>query len=134
MTARAGTDGPTLRVLRVGADRWRVPTLDTSNVRVQYTVYGHQMVTEGLDITADHLFLNAALALPYVDGHVDAPVEVELHIPADWKVVTELEEVGSRPPTYRAGNYDELVDSPIDAGHPLVLTIRPHGIPHRISI
>jgi predicted metalloprotease with PDZ domain len=92
------------------------------------------MVTEGLDITADHLFLNAALALPYVDGHVDEPVEVELHLPADWKVVTELEEVGSRPPTYRAGNYDELVDSPIDAGHPLVLTIRPHGIPHRISI
>ncbi len=103
-------------------------------LQVQYTVYGHQMVTEAFDLTSDHLFLNAALCLPFVDGHLQEPVEVELHLPPDWKVVTELEEVSSRPPTYRAQTYDELVDSPLDAGHPLVLTIRPHGIPHRISI
>src|SRR5580658_8012978 len=92
------------------------------------------MVTEAFDLTSDHLFVNAALAFPFVDGHLQEPVDVELHLPPEWRVVTELEEVTARPPTFRAANYDELVDSPIDAGHPLVLTIRPQGIPHRISI
>jgi predicted metalloprotease with PDZ domain len=91
-------------------------------------------VTEAFDLTPDHLFLNAALSLPYVDGRQQEPVDVELRLPAGWNVVTELEEVGTDPPTYRARNYDELVDSPIDAGHPVVVTVRPHGIPHRISL
>ncbi|MCI4365222.1 MAG: PDZ domain-containing protein [Thermoplasmata archaeon] len=134
LAARGAEDGPAVGVQRVGADRWRLATAGIPRVRVQYTVYGHQMVNEAFDLTSDHMFLNAALALVYVDGHLDEPVTVELHLPPEWRVVTELEEVLTHPPTYRARNYDELVDSPIDAGRPLVLTIRPLGIPHRISI
>ncbi|HLM69982.1 MAG TPA: PDZ domain-containing protein, partial [Thermoplasmata archaeon] len=62
------------------------------------------------------------------------PADVALEFPADWKVITELEEVAHAPPRYRARNYDELVDSPIDIGRPVVLTIHPGGIPHRISL
>jgi predicted metalloprotease with PDZ domain len=134
VSARAAGGSGSVPVQRVGSDRWRLTTAGIHALSVQYTVYGHQMVTEGFDFTSDHLFLNAALALPFVDGHLQDPIEVELHLPPDWRVVTELEEVSARPPTYRARNYDELVDSPIDAGHPLVLMIRPMGIPHRISI
>ncbi|HXQ48962.1 MAG TPA: PDZ domain-containing protein [Thermoplasmata archaeon] len=134
LTARPSGGAGSVPVERVASDRWRLTTAGIHSLTVQYTVYGHQMVTEAFDLTSDHLFLNPALALPFVDGHLQEPVEVELHLPPDWRVVTELEEVGSRPPTYRAPTYDELVDCPIDAGHPLVLTIRPHGIPHRISI
>jgi len=134
MTARTTEDGTPLLVRRISSERWRLATEGVARVTVQYTVYGHQMVTEAFDLNPDHLFLNAALSLPFVDGHLEEPVEVELHLPPDWRVVTELEEVNARPPTFRAANYDELVDSPIDAGHPLVLTIRPQGIPHRISI
>jgi predicted metalloprotease with PDZ domain len=134
MTARATEGGAPLAVVRVSSERWRISTPGVAGVTVQYTVYGNQLVTEAFDLNRDHLFLNAALSLPFVDGHLEEPVQVELHLPPDWRVITELEEVAARPPTYRAANYDELVDSPIDAGHPLVLTIRPQGIPHRISI
>jgi predicted metalloprotease with PDZ domain len=134
VSARASVGSAVIPVERVGSERWRLSTGGLHSVTVQYTVYGHQMVTEAFDLTSDHLFVNAALAFPFVDGHLQDPVEVELHLPPDWRVVTELDEVRARPPTYRAANYDELVDSPIDAGHPLVLTVRPHGIPHRISI
>ncbi len=134
VTARTSVGSASVPVQRVASDRWRLTTAGIRALTVRSTVYGHQMVTEAFDLTSDHMLLNAALCLPFVDGHLQEPVEVELHLPTDWRVVTELEEVSSRPPTYRAETYDELVDSPIDAGHPLVLTVRPHGIPHRISI
>jgi predicted metalloprotease with PDZ domain len=133
MTAQASPDGPPLPVERVDKTRWRVLTEGRSEFRVSYSVYGHDVVTEAFDLTPEHLFVNAALCLPYVDGHQADPVTVHLDIPPDWHVVTELEEDGA-PHTYRAPDYDTLVDNPIDAGHPLVLTIRPAGIPHRIVL
>jgi predicted metalloprotease with PDZ domain len=123
-----------LDVQRVDKARWRVAVGAEPSVRVRYTVYGHALITEGLDVTAEHLFLNAGLCLPYVDGHKDAPYELALHVPAGWTVVTELKEVERHPPTYRAESYDELVDSPVDCGTPVVLTITPKGIPHRLVL
>jgi len=132
--ARRAPDGPPLRVESVARARWRVHTEGASRVHVEYTVYGHELITEGFDLTTDHLFLNAALALPLVDGHVSDPVTVTFEVPSDWSVITELEPVGTAPPRFRAKNYDELVDSPCDVGRPVVLTVHPAGIPHRISL
>ncbi len=132
--ARREPGGTPLSTERVDKARWRIRTEGASRVHVEYTVYGHQLVTEGFDLTPDHLFLNAALCLPYVDGHLSEPTTVALDVPPAWTVVTELEEVDGTPPRYRARNYDELVDSPIDVGRPTVLTVRPAGIPHRIAL
>jgi len=134
LTAHDAPQGASLPVERVDKGRWRVETRGARAVRIDYTVYGHDLVDEGFDLTPEHLFLNAAVCLPYVDGHLSDPADVRLEVPSDWKVVTELEEVASHPPRYRAPNYDVLADNPIDAGHPLVVTIRPAGIPHRISL
>jgi predicted metalloprotease with PDZ domain len=130
--ARSEPDGRPLDVRPVDKARWRVATGGADHVRVDYTVYGHDLITEGFDLTHEHMFVNAALCLPFVDGELGTSVTLTVEIPSDWKVVTELEEVGPR--TYRARTYDELVDSPLDAGVPVVLTIRPSGIPHRISL
>src|SRR5271157_523578 len=127
-------EGTSLPVEPVDKARWRVHTGGAERLRVDYTVYGHELLTEGFDLTPDHLFLNAALCLPYVDGHVTEPATVSLEVPPDWKAVTELEEVGTSPPRFRARHYDELVDSPIDVGRPVVLTVRPAGVPHRICL
>ena len=134
LTAHSVPGGEPRPVDRVDKARWRVDVGGATALRVDYSVYGHEMVTEAFDLTPEHLFVNAALCLPYVDGHRSDPVEVSLEIPPDWSVVTELEETGRSPPRFRAPDYDALVDAPIDAGRPTVLTVRPRGIPHRISI
>jgi predicted metalloprotease with PDZ domain len=134
LVGRRGPDGAPLRTVRVDKARWRIETEGASRVHVDYTVYGHQLVTEGFDLTPEHLFVNAALCLPYVEGHLLEPTTVALDVPVDWTVVTELEELPGPPRRYRARTYDELVDSPIDVGRPIVLTVRPAGIPHRICL
>ncbi len=133
MEARSQPDGRVLPIERIDKARWRISAGESTAARVEYTVYGHEMITEGFDLTTDHMFVNPALCLPYVDGHLADPVEVRFEVPTDWKVVTELDAVGAAPPTFRAPGYDALVDNPIDAGRPVVVTIRPAGIPHRIS-
>lgn len=134
LRAMRPSDGSRLGVERIDKGRWRITTEESVSIRIEYTVYGHDLITEAFDLTPEHLFVNAAVCLPYIDGHLTDPVEIALHIPPDWRVVTELPEVGLQPPRFRARDYDELVDSPIDAGRPVVLTIRPHGIPHRITL
>jgi predicted metalloprotease with PDZ domain len=134
LTARREGRPAALSAERVGKARWRISTEDAPRVHVEYTVYGHQLVTEGFDLTSGHMFLNPGVCLPYVEGQISTPVTVTLNVPADWSVVTELEEVGRDPPRYRARDYDELVDSPIDVGRPVVLTVLPAGIPHRICL
>jgi predicted metalloprotease with PDZ domain len=134
MGAVATPSGSLLPVERVDKARWRFTVGTETAIRVRYTVYGHALITEGLDITAEHLFLNAGLCIPYVDGHKEEAYDLALHVPPGWTVVTELAEVERNPPTYRAQSYDELVDSPVDCGTPVVLTITPKGVMHRLVL
>ena len=132
--ASRSDDHAPLPVERIDKARWRVSTQGSPSVRVGYTVHGRDLITEGVDITQTHVFLNAALSIPYVDGHQNEPIELTLHPPPGWQVITELASVGLEPPRFRAKSYDELVDSPVDIGRPLVLAVRPAGIPHRIVL
>ncbi|MCI4356880.1 MAG: PDZ domain-containing protein [Thermoplasmata archaeon] len=121
-------------IRRIGKARWHVDPGGEDAVEIRYTVYGNELRTALFDLTTDHMFLAGGFVLPYVEGRRDEPHEVALVAPADWRVFAELPLVGADPPTFWAADYDELVDSPIDAGRPEELTIRPNGIPHRILL
>jgi predicted metalloprotease with PDZ domain len=123
-----------LRVDPVEVGRWRVWTDGASSVDFHYQVYGHIVATDGFDVTPEHLFLSPVFCFPYVDGRKEEPCEVVVPLPDGWKAVTELTEVDRHPPRFRAESYDELVDSPIDCGTPVVYPIVAGGIPHRIVI
>lgn len=132
--ARGADAGPSLPVERIDKARWRVTTQGLTSVEVTYIVYGHRMENDWLDVTPEHLFLNAAVCLPYVDGRKDEPYELALILPPDWKVFTELAPVGPSPARFRARDYDELVDSPVDCGTPVELQTTAAGVPHRIVL
>lgn len=132
LRATAGEGGPELPVERIDKARWRVAASPDGSVRVQLVAYGHELITEGLDLTDEHLLLNAAVCLPYVQGRQGEPVDLVLHLPDGWKAVTELEELSKSPPRFRARDYDELVDSPVDCGPLEVRTLVVRGIPHRV--
>ncbi|MFZ1022962.1 MAG: PDZ domain-containing protein [Thermoplasmata archaeon] len=134
LTAATDPGGESLQVERRDKARWRIPLVGNPQVHVRYSVYGRRPETDALDVTDEHLFLNAGRFLPYVDGRKEEPVEVAIHVPDDWKIITELREVGKQPFRCRADNYDDLVDNPIDCGTPVLLETRPLGIPHRIVL
>lgn len=124
--------GEILPVRKLEKNRWEVLPGGARALALSYVVYGHELTSQGLDITGEHIHFNAAHALLYPEGTLEGPYDLTIHPPAGWKVFTELPEVGKNPPRYRARNFDELVDSPIELGNPLESTIRPAGIPHRL--
>ena len=131
--AQAGT-GAVLPVTKQDKARWRITTEGSTHIEVRYEVYGHSTEDDGVDVTSEHLFLNPGQFLPYVDGREREALEVAVHAPNDWRVFTELPEIGRSPARFRARDYDELVDEPIDCGTPVELTVRSAGIPHRILL
>ncbi|MGA7860781.1 MAG: PDZ domain-containing protein [Thermoplasmata archaeon] len=132
--ASQANTGASLPIVRQDKARWRVTTEGAAHVEVRYEVYGHDLRDDGVDVTADHLYLNAGKVLPYIDGREHESLVIAVHVPSAWRVYTELPEIGRSPARFRARDYDELVDEPIDCGTPVELTVRPAGIPHRILL
>lgn len=133
LSAQGGTPPRPVPVERLEKARWRLHP-PRGPVEVRFRAYGHAMLTEALDVSDEHLFVNAIRFLPFVDGRRTEPHEIALDVPAGWSVVTELSEIGPGAHRYRAADYDELVDSPIDVGTPKVYSFAPLGIPHRLAV
>ncbi len=124
------TEGTTLAVTKETKNRWGVAAGNESRVRFEYSVYGHEPSCQGVDISPEHLYLNGAGVFCEVEGTKGLPLELEIHPPGDWKVYVELPEISRHPPLFRARDFDQLIDSPIEVGTPQVHTIRPAGVPH----
>ena len=128
-----GTEDPA-PIERLEKARWRVDPRGRDAAEVRYSVYGNELRSALFDLTAEHMFVAAGFFLPYVEGRREEPHDLALVVPDGWTVHTELAQVGTDPPTFRASDYDELVDSPVDCGRPETHTISPGGVPHRIVL
>jgi predicted metalloprotease with PDZ domain len=134
VSARALEGSQPLQVERIEKNRWRVSTVGIDSCVVAYTVYGHELLDDGFDVTDEHLFLNATRCLPYVVGRENEPLELVLHLPPGWRAYAELPRTADLPPRFRARDYEELVDTPVDCGTPQELEFLAGGIPHRLVI
>lgn len=123
-------DGHPLPVRKESKNTWVVDAGEATHFSFSYSVYGHELSSHGLDISPEHIYLNGAGAFCEVNGQKKIPLELEIHPPANWKVYAELPEISKDPPRFRARDFDELLDTPIDVGNPQVHTIRPSGVTH----
>ena len=72
----------------------------------------------------------------YIVGRKDEPCVLELVVPPDWKVAVGLERIrnqGSHP-TFKAKNYDTLVDNPVTAGGYFEARYDEHAKSHVVAI
>ncbi len=81
---------------------------------VEYEIAADNPGPYGAQVNARHAFINLAEILMYLPEGRGLPARLDLtNLPEGWKVATSLAPSGSG---YRAANYDQLVDSPIEAG------------------
>ncbi|MEM7551378.1 MAG: peptidase [Bacteroidota bacterium] len=68
----------------------------------------------GSSIEKDHVLINGQTVFGFPSGMQDEPLSIKLNYIEDWEVGTALEPVGEK--TYKADDYDHIVDSPILLG------------------
>ncbi len=124
-----GRGGKTLRMARVGANRWRV-TASGQDLVFSYRVHasalsqGHSLVNDQGGI------LNAASVCMFVDGHRAQPIEINVGITESvkWSTYSALSASGG-PGRFEAASYGELIRTPI-----LVGRFSEHRIPHGTGV
>lgn len=132
----ATNDGHPARWEKTAKDGWRVETTLAGRVRVSYRVYAHELTVRTCHLDGTHGFANGAAVFLFIPGRTQEPVTLEIAVPARWQVATGLEPLGGGNGVFRfrARDYDELVDGPVECGTHRLLEFEVDGVPHRIAL
>lgn len=118
VTAVAGTR--TLAVAKSTKNRWKITTGGAPSVTLRYKVYSREMTVRNNWVESSFAMINGAPTFLTLVEKASRPHDVRIELPAAWKKIeTPLEPVAGSANTYRAADFDTLVDSPIIIGNPL---------------
>jgi predicted metalloprotease with PDZ domain len=132
VTARSA-DGRARSVEKTRKNRWRIEAAGAQAVTVRYRVYGREMTVRNNWIEAGFAMLNGAPTFLTLVEDRARPHELRIELPSGWKTsATALMPVSGTPHTYRADDFDTLVDSPIILGNPVVETFAVDGKQHHL--
>ncbi|MDT4897569.1 MAG: hypothetical protein QOH25_2646 [Acidobacteriota bacterium] len=132
--AASDAQGGALRWQKTNKNTWRVETGGAKELRVTYQVYANELSVRTNDLNDRHAYWNNVAVLMYPEGRLSAPATLRVVPFGDWKVATGLPAVPGQLNTFRAENFDELYDSPVEVGLFKTVSFEVQGVPHRIVI
>lgn len=124
-------DGAPLRVERLAKDTWRVHHRGPPEIRVRYRVYANDLTVRTNHLEGSHGYFNGAATFVTSDRHRGEPCALELALPDGWRADCALP-FGDG--AFRARDFDELVDSPVEMGRHAPLSFTAAGKPHEVAI
>lgn len=128
---RVSCAGQTLPVERTGVASWRLrdPGGDPAQLSVSYRILATELSVRTCHLTADHGFLALAGVVLQVEGMRWMPHRLELLLPPQWQAFLSLPRLADG--RWQAGDYDQLIDTPIEAGPHPQHDFEVAAVPHR---
>ncbi|MBC7446463.1 MAG: M61 family metallopeptidase, partial [Hymenobacteraceae bacterium] len=128
-------DGKPLVWEKTDKATWRVRHQPGQAVKLTYQLYANEPSVRTNVCDDQHACVIPAATFMYVAGHLDLPATVSVALPTGWnRVSTALPAVAGSPNTFRAADYDELVDSPLELGAHREFAFVSRGIKHRVAL
>jgi predicted metalloprotease with PDZ domain len=120
---------------------WQAAPCD-GPLTLTYQVYAWDLSVRAAHLDQTHGFFNGSSVFLRVLGQEQSAHIVDIRQPdgaafKSWRVATALPELKARRygfGTYIAGDYDELIDHPVEMGNFALLTFEAHGVPHDIVV
>lgn len=133
----AGSDAA-ISVQKSSKNRWLVKCVPGKDVELVYEVYCREMSVRSNWVDSDMAILcGAAFVVTTVHPDPNPPEvehQVKLQLPAEWsRSVTSLALVEGQEHTYIATSFDELADSPIICGTPVLQDFDAGGSSHVLA-
>lgn len=130
-----GATDSSLDVERIAKGTWRIDCAGEETVRIAYKMYGDTLSGTFSQLDDRHASINGPSLFGYIVGRRNDPIEVEIEAPSGWKSYCALKQRTRRGKTILlAGNYDILLDSPIEIGKPLHRRFEHQGIAYHVVL
>lgn len=107
--------GKPLTWQKIDKSTWRVTTVTPTELNVRYQVYANELGLRARHIDDSHAFIDASGFFMFTDASRNQAVTVSLTVPKAWRSFSGMA-YGKNKHTFKAANYDVLVDSPIETG------------------
>jgi predicted metalloprotease with PDZ domain len=128
-------------VTKVAKNEWQAAPCRGPLTLVAH-VYAFDLSVRTAYLDATRGYFNGAAVFLAPVGHEDAPCEVDIARPqgdadANWRVATTLPVLDAAPYAfgrYRAANYDDLIDHPVETSAFALVTFTAGGVPHDIAV
>jgi predicted metalloprotease with PDZ domain len=115
--------------LRTGPASWRLELDGAAPVVIRYSILATDLSVRTCHLNGDHAFLALAGVVLEVEGERWSPHRLELRLPETWQPFLPLPPDGAGG--WCARDYDELIDSPLEAGPHPSHDFQVSGVPHR---
>jgi predicted metalloprotease with PDZ domain len=124
-----GPGGNELQIERSDSRGWKVANPDKGAVTISYRVLGDDpgLGFFGVNVHPHTVFVNGPAAFMYPEGRLRERAWLKLDLPEGWQVATGMDQ--DEDGRYVSGDYDELVDHPLQLGHFERRTFSLRGIP-----
>ncbi|MFL6708937.1 MAG: peptidase M61, partial [Massilia sp.] len=138
---RAESQGKQVALAKLDKHSWRAAPVD-GPLTLHYEVYAWDLSVRAAHLDQTHGFFNGTSVFLRVLGQESMPHLVDIIKSAEpaaksWRVATALPELDAKRygfGTYLAGDYDELIDHPVEMGGFALASFKAHGIAHDIVI
>jgi predicted metalloprotease with PDZ domain len=139
--AAESADGRPLGLQKCDKQTW-ICAAESGPIRIRSRVYAGELSVRSAHLDACHAYFNGSSLLFRVHGMEAHPCRIELLAPpapvgADWRVATSLEPISLDARGfghYRADDYADLIDHPVEMGRFDMLQFEVLGVPHRMAI
>ncbi|MEO5656170.1 MAG: PDZ domain-containing protein [Nitrospiria bacterium] len=137
----AHAEGRPLAVTKVDKHTWACAAC-AGPLTVEYEVYAWDLSVRAAHVDTTHAYFNGSSVFLMVSGQEHRPCRVEIvpppgNIARGWRVATALRREGADPygfGSYRADDYDELIDHPVEIGDFTLATFEACGVPHDVVL
>ncbi len=138
---RAESGGGALPIVKETKDTWRTAP-STAPVTVIAEIYAYDVSVRTAYLDQSRAYFNGPCVFLRPDGYEEESCSVDIVRPAraefaNWRVATTLPPDGAATygfGRYRASNYDELVDHPVEMGDFVLAAFGAGGARHEIAV
>lgn len=140
-TMRATHNNYPLSITHLDNHTWKIEAVRSGAIQIDYTIYAWDLSVRKAHLDEAHGFFNGTSVFLKVHGQEHLPCLVEIKAPKQsnkWRVYTSLPPAEGHPKAaqhtrfgfYRAKDYDDLIDHPVEMGRPKVISFVVGGIAH----
>jgi predicted metalloprotease with PDZ domain len=108
-------EGKKLAVAKIAKHHWQIQTIDRQEITIKYRMFANELTVRTNHLDRTHGYFNPAALCFYLPDYQHCPIDITI-IPPDpqWRVTTPLPQIATQ--TWRAADFDTLVDSPFEIG------------------